>query len=549
MKTSPLALLFLALVSPYAQATQTHVYHVCANRGTDVGAQINSADSAAGSNPADIWVVCSGTVLTTPTIRSKHRLFLAAPLTWTVGLTLNSNTQVFGTGQKATQQVSLNSNWMGTIGTKNSWVPLSNLSNLTVEDLWVNNTMSGASMPATVLNCQACNGITMRNNHATGIGLITTNTTEADYSHVTASTLSYDITLSDNVVDGNSSFNMGQGNQVILAYLLYTQHVIATNNATYNAMFNLEWWGGNAASDGLTLSNPRWASDIVVTGGLAYNVRAGFWGGMGQDITVSGVKVDTCNDVGIDAEGSFRVVFSDFTVDNCAKGGLAVFFLCQQIKFGPGTVTSDTASDALLWAHNSTADPTLAFNLLIHDTKFVCNDPSKLCNLYADPIGSFQFDENTLTNAVLTFVQSNNSGYDISRNTFTYTYTPGARFSAIAVPGQVHNYLPSSMISSNTFQSTAPAVQKAGTYAIKATINDYNYSDVLCVAGNTTSGFTNDARFEANSRNAGITPTFIFSNNTWGANSVRRITAGALGAFKTRDSKTSCESPSKCVQR
>jgi hypothetical protein len=546
MKTSTLVLFLLAFVSSYAHATPPQVYHVCADSGTDVGAQINSADAAAGSSPADIWVECAGTVLTVPTIRSAHRLFLAAPLTWTVGLTLNSNTQVFGTGQKAIQQVNLNSNWIGAIGTNNSWVPLSSLSDLTIEDLWVNNTMPGASMAATVLNCHACKGITMRNNHAMGIGLITTNTTEAHYSQVTASTLSYNITLSDNVVDGNSSFNKGHGNQVILAYLLYTQHVVATNNAAYNAMFNLEWWGGNPASDGLTLSNPRWASDIIVTGGLAHNVRAGFWGAMGQDITVSGVKVDTCNDVGIDAEGSRRVMFFDFTVENCANGGLAVFFLCQQVKFGPGTVISGTASNALLWAHNPTADPTRAFDLLIHDTKFLCNDPSKLCNLYADPIGSFQFHDNTITNAVLKFVQSNNSGYDISRNTFTYTYTPATPFNAITVPGQVHNYLPGSIISSNTFQSTAPAAQQAGTYAIKAVINDYNHSDVLCVAGNTTSGFTNDARFEANSRNSGIAPTFIFGNNTWGANSVARVTTGARGTFKNRDFRTPPESSSNC---
>jgi hypothetical protein len=536
MRTLILALLTLALVTRFAPATATKGLDVCAAAGTDVGAQINLADESAGSISADIQVVCPGTVLTAPRISSFHRLVLAAPLTWNAGMILNSNTQVRGAGQQAVQTVNLNS----------PWINASNLSALTFDNLWVNNTYSGAGQNAVILICKACNGITMTNNHASGIGLITTSTTAENYSLVNAANISRNVTLSDNVLDGNASLNSGHGNNVVLANLSYVQHVVATNNATYNALFNVEWWGGNAAVEGLKLSNPRWSSDIVIHGGIARNVRAGFWGGMGENITVSGVKVDTCSDVGIDAEGSFRVVFSDFTVHNCVRGGLAVFFLSQQVEFGPGTVTSDSASDALLWAHNSTANPTRASNVLIHDTTFVCNDPSALCNLYADPIGSFRFEGNTITNAVLTFVQSNNSGYDVSGNIFTYTYTPVAPFSAITVPGQVHDYLPKSIISSNMFQSTAPEAQKEGTYAIKAVINDYNYSDVLCVAGNTTSGFTNDARFEANSRNAGITPTFIFDSNNWGANSVKRITVGALGIFRSMDFKASSKSSSNC---
>ena len=268
---------------------------------------------------------------------------------------------------------------------------------------------------------------------------------------------------------------------------------------------------------------------LKVVGGSAYNVFAGFWGSMGKDITVSGVTVDTCNDVGIDAESSINVVFSDFTVRNCKNGGLAVFFSSQQVEFKSGTVTSDTASRQLLWAHNASLDPTLATDIYIHNVKFACNDPSELCSLNIDPLGKFQFENNEVTNAVLHFVSTNNSGYRITGNRFSYTYTPQSFFSAIRVPGQVHNHLPTSEISCNIFQSKT--IQKPRTYAIDATITDSNYSDILYIAGNVTNGFTTDAKFVADSDNRGITPTFIFDNNKWGSNSVEEITSGSQGNF------------------
>jgi len=73
--------------------------------------------------------------------------------------------------------------------------------------------------------------------------------------------------------------------------------------------------------------------------------------------------------------------------------------------------------------------------------------------------------------------------------------------------------------------------QPAGTFAINATITDTNNSDILYVTHNTTHGFTNDAKFVANSPNTGITPTFIFDGNVWGSNSITNITLGALGKF------------------
>lgn len=532
MKTAlqlTLALFVLSFSLASAQTT-TNTFYACTYSGGDIGAKINAAETAAGSAPADIWVNCSGTVSTVPTIKSNTRLIIDAALTWSVSPVLNNNTQIVGTGQQAVQTVHLNS----------AWITATSLLNVTVDNLWVTNTYSGAGIGATLLHCSACTGILMKNNYLVGIGLLTTGTTASSYSGVTSSNISYRVTLNDNVVDG-------QGNQVVLAYLTYVNGVVANNNKTYNALYNVEWWGGDASAEGLTTSNPRWATDIAITGGVANNVTAGFWGSMGEDITVTGVTVDTCSDVGLDAEGSFRVVFSGFAVHNCTNGGLATFYASQNINFGPGTVTSDAAASySLARFNNSTLDPTKAVAVKVHNTKFICNDDSTLCGMTVDPIGGFQFANNEVTNATLALTQGNISGFRILANSFTYTYVPSSTFNAVSVVSQISNYLPTAEISRNTFWSAS--TQPAGTYAINATDADYNDSDILYVKDNVTHGFTNDATFLAASGNAGITPTFVFSGNVWGNNSVTTTVSGAHGSFIMPTFGTPVNSSASCVQ-
>jgi hypothetical protein len=489
-----------AQATAMGNAKHNAIYYASRFSGADVGAQINAADLEAGSTAADIWVTVPGTVTTVPIIRSSHRLILKAPLKWDVGLMLNSNTEILGTGQSAVQTLNL----------KSAWVTATVLSGLAINDVWFENLNAGADPGTTILHCIACTGVLMEGNHALRIGLIRTDTSAANYSEVTSANISQNVTLNNNFVDG-------QGNQVVLAYLQYVKNVFAKNNVVYNAQYNVEWWGGNAAVEGMKALNPRWASNIKVTGGVANNVRAGFWGSMGQDISVTGVTVDTCQDVGVDAESSSRVVFSGFTVHNCANGGLAVFFSSQDNEFGPGAVTSDTASSPLLFAHNASFDPTMSTGVKIHNVKFICANHSTMCALTVDPIGSFQFSDNEVKNAVLKFTGTNNSGYEILRNRFSYTFAPVA-FNAITVPGQVANYKKTSTIAENTFHSSIK--QPAGTFAISATITDFNYSDILYVRNNKTQGFVNDAHFVAKSSNPGMRPTFVLSGNTWGGNSV-----------------------------
>jgi hypothetical protein len=483
--------------------------------GSDIGAQINAADVAAGSAVADIVVSSPGHVTTIPSISTGHRLILTAPVTWSVSPVLHNNTAIIGKGQKALQTISTNTPWITSVS----------LSGVEISGVWFSNTFVATELSATILRCRACNGVTMRNNHVLGAGLLySDSTSNTGWAGVNSGNITKNVIISDNFVDG-------LGYPVILADLQYTSGVTASKNTVQNALYNVEWWGGNAATDGIVLTNTRWASNINISGGSATNVRAGFWGSMGQNVTVTGVNADTCADVCLDAESSTNVAFSGFTVHNSANGGLAVFFSSQHVTFGPGVVTSDISADALIGMKNLSANSTQETDVKVQNVKFVCLDPAVLCALVADPIGAFQFNNNEAINSKMIFTGTNTSGIEISHNTFSYTYVPALAFSAILIPGHVHDYKPTSVISGNTFQSSV--TQAAGTFAINATITDYNFSDVIYVRDNNTKGFTNDARFVANSTNRGITPTFIFSGNNWGANSVTHTIVGALGSFKS----------------
>jgi hypothetical protein len=485
--------------------------------GADVGAKINAAEAAAGVGPADIQVTVAGKVSTVPIIRSNHRLILAVPLTWVVAPILNSNTQIIGNGSIATQ----------TVNAPSAWIVASNISNVEIDNLWVTNEGTPTTEGSQILACLSCSNIVMNWNHGFHIGIFRSGATSASYS-VTQMALTTNVHLEGNRIDGNEFGPITSPRFITLAFLMFVRNATLIDNDASNCEYNLEWWGGNADIEGRTLTNPRWASNINVTGGSAVNVVAGFWGSMGENITVTGVRSADCLDVCLDAESSTNVIFSGFTVHNAGNGGIAVFFGSVSNEFGPGTVTSDTAASVPMFMHNVSANARLAFGVKVHHVKFTCLDPTRVCELKVDPVGSLQFNDNELVNSVLTFIQTNNSGFEISRNRFSYTFVPPA-FSAIKILGQVFDYKPISVISGNTFESNV--TQPAGTFAINATITDFNFSDILFVRDNTTHGFTNDAKFVANSNNIGISPTFIFMNNTWGAKSITKSITGTLGKF------------------
>jgi hypothetical protein len=480
--------------------------------GSNMGAWITAADTYLGASCGMIVVppgLTGVTVTTAPALSACHTLSIQSPMTWAAGVTLASNTAIEGAGAAALQTLPAG-----------AWITASSITGFSVDNLWVTNpnTTNAANQ---MLHCKACHQITVRRVHAESEGIVFTDSTQTSYSLVNSGNISTDVAVTDNYLDG-------QGDQVNLGTYYYTQHVTASGNRTFNAQYGSQWWGGDAnnATGNGAVGNTRWVQDVNISNSLDVNVRAGEWGSMGQDVTVSGATVDTCSDVGLDAEGSYRVTFSGFTVRNCVNGGLATFFLSQNVSFGPGVVTSDTSASTLFWLKNVSDDPTLSFAISIRDVRFNCGDGSTLCVGGADPIGGLDISDNSFTNSTVTFGAV--SGMKVSGNSFRFTYAPGSAFSAFA-GFVIGTYSTQNEVKRNTFASTV--TQSSGSYAINISNSDANTSDTVTLDSNQTSGFTNDAVLIAASTNAGITPVYLLSKNLWGSNSVTKTITGVNGSF------------------
>lgn len=486
----------------------------------DLGTRINAADTALGSACGTLEVPPGQTGLTiavAPILSTCHTLWLRSPVTWsaTATPTLASTTAILGDGPTALQTLPAG-----------AWISASNLQQVAIENLWVTNP-NRRNKANLVLHCQTCTDVSFRKNHmfAEGGILMDSTASASGYSAVNSSNVSSRVNISDNYLDGN-------GDAVDLALLQYTQHVFETNNKTYNAQYGTQWWGGDANANG-AVTNTRWAQDISISNSLDVNVRAGEWGSMGQEVTVTGAVADGCSDVCLDTEGGYRISFSNFTVHNGVNGGLGTFFASQHVNFGPGVVTDDTSAGSLLfYLHNASLDPTKSYDVTIHDILFNCGDPATTCHGFMDPIGGVRILNNSFRNGDITATRTHNSGFHIVGNRFLYTSTIALGFEAINLKGVFGSYATLAEVSRNSFASSV--AQGSGTCAIKVVDGDPNYNDTVVVSGNTTQGFTTDAILTAASANSSITPTFVYFGNVFGGNSLQKITTGAHGAFLKR---------------
>jgi parallel beta-helix repeat protein len=115
------------------------------------------------------------------------------------------------------------------------------------------------------------------------------------------------------------------------------------------AKSGIMWWGGDAAVDtafgvqDLTIANCT-VSDVV---------WGGIWGSCGRRITISGCRVEKCDDVGIDFEGCEDGTADGNSVSNCRVSALAVFYGCRRITFTNNTVRQGEGEGTGFHAHGT----------------------------------------------------------------------------------------------------------------------------------------------------------------------------------------------------
>jgi hypothetical protein len=473
--------------------------------GSDLGAQINAADSDLGKEAGEIWVGRPGTVQTRVSLSSNHVLRLLAPTIWKAGIVLQNSNSVFGDGCASLITLAFQSPGPLIIG--------KSISNLKVANLCVE--APPQSNGYVLVAVGPGRGIEVTGCHTENVRLGELNS-------------SFDIK-----VIGNTAISArNDGPTGAAVSLTFTQGAVASDNIIRGFAHGFQWWGGDAnpqKGQG-AVANERGARNLSFVNNTITDVGgAGIWGSMGEGIVASGNLIESCGDVCLDSEGSNSVVFSNNYVKDGANGAITTFFYNRDVLITGNTVVSSSAAKPLLRTYTTGQSYAYDRDVQVVANHFTCLDssPCFISSVSGLP-ERFVFKDNTLRNVTVDISDVNLKHIVvISGNDFLFdvasSRVPGAiraaRTDSLSpgVPGSCE-------ISNNTVRSNVP--QPPGSAAIFVFQDDPAIAPLTIIEGNRLVGlhpFPTDIAVGGGSKNPSVTPLFLIRNNLMGAGSFTRL--------------------------
>jgi len=467
--------------------------------GSDLGAQINAADSDLGKEAGEIRVGRSGTVEKQVTLSSNHVLRLLAPTTWKASIIVQKNDSIVGNGCTSLITLAFQPPGLFIVG--------KNVTNLKVANLC-------AEAPPQSIGYVLVDVSGSREIEVTGCY---TNNVRLGGATFT----------SDIKVIGNTAISARNDDATGAAvYFTMTQGALASDNIIRGFAGGFQWWGGDASpqkGQG-AVANPRGARNLSFIGNTISNVGgAGIWGGMGEGIVAYGNIIENCGDVCLDSEGSNSVVFSNNYVKDGANGAITTFFYNRDVLITGNTVVSSSASKPLLRTYTPGQSAAYDRDVQVVGNHFTCLDTSPcFINSVTGLPERFIFKDNTLRNVTLdvsdanpkhiVVIAGNDFLFDVAtskvpgaiRVARTYSLSPG-------VPGYCD-------ISNNTVRSNVP--QPPGSAVIFVYQDDPVIAPLTIIEGNRLVGsspFPIDITVGGGSKNPSVTPVFLIHNNLMGA--------------------------------
>ena len=478
-----------------------------ANRfpGSDLGAQINAADSDLGKEAGEIWVGRQGTVETRVTLSSNHVLRLLAPTIWKAGILVQNSNSVFGNGCASLITLAFPS--------PGPFIAGNNISNLKVANLCAEAPPQSNGYVLVTVN--AGRGVEVTGCHTENVRL-------------GESGSSYDIK-----VIGNTAISARNDNATGAAVsFTFTQGAVASDNIIRGFAHGFQWWGGSAdpqKGQGAVV-NERGARNLSFVSNTISDVGGtGIWGSMGEGIVASGNIIERCGDVCLDSEGSNSVVFSNNYVKDGANGAISTFFYNRDVLITGNTVVSSSAAKPLLRTYTPGQSHAYDRDVQVVGNHFTCLDTSPcFINSVTGLPERFIFKDNTLRNVTVDISDANLKHIVvISGNDFLFdvasSRVPGAIRAArtnsldAGVPGMCE-------ISNNTVRSNVP--QPPGSAAIFVFQDDPAIAPLTIIEGNRLVGlhpFPVDIAVGGASKNPSVMPLFLIRNNLMGAASFSRL--------------------------
>lgn len=140
--------------------------------------------------------------------------------------------------------------------------------------------------------------------------------------------------------------------------LLYYAHDFEISDCTFRGCYaGVQWWGGNSSfAPGAQGNDPnaeRKCKRIRIRNCTMSIGNAGFWGSMGQFVTVDDCEVSDVRDVGIDPEGCWTVRVNRCRVTDAHNGCYSIFAHNRDIVFDGCTAVVYKAAYPVFRIYNS----------------------------------------------------------------------------------------------------------------------------------------------------------------------------------------------------
>ncbi|MDR3434537.1 MAG: right-handed parallel beta-helix repeat-containing protein [Rouxiella aceris] len=213
----------------------------------------------------------------------------------------------------------------------------------------------------------------------------------------------------------------------------YTQNSQCVNCDVEGYYHGLMFWGGdsNPNRDG-DENNQRKTSHLTFKNNNLRNLRqGGIWGSMGEYITIDTNSLENGGDVGIDFEGCNSCVATNNTVKNFRHGGLATFFICNDILFKNNTSISTDEKNKIAAIFNATQKQSNK-KIYFLNNKFLGEGVVAAFGQNG-AVTDLLIKENTFTNITVDLTSNNNGKIQFVDNKFAFSLLPSKAVEVVRV--------------------------------------------------------------------------------------------------------------------
>lgn len=138
-------------------------------------------------------------------------------------------------------------------------------------------------------------------------------------------------------------------------HLRKSEFVFVYGNSFEGYRHGITLWGGesNQRKERFRLDHFGIQKVVIASNRVSNMSAGGIWTSRCKDIYVVRNQVLMCGDVGLDAEGSKNITFSENFVLDCKNGALAVFFSAEAVRFTRNLVVSSARKFVVARLYNS----------------------------------------------------------------------------------------------------------------------------------------------------------------------------------------------------